>query len=103
MNVSEAKAEVEALLQSKDTNGNTATIHLWEPESMVRVAEVSYTKKMDSGGMCGGSYMQSDYPHGIAVCALVERAILARVHPPRFYDEERTEIDEALVWAVTVG
>jgi len=44
----------------------------------LRVAEVSWWQQMDIGGG-GWSYMQTSLPEGLAVCAQVERLIIAIV------------------------
>lgn len=43
-----------------------------------RVAEVGFTRRSDAG-VGGSSYMQVDVPQGLAVCAAVERAVIALV------------------------
>lgn len=78
MDVSSAVRHAEAILQrhARMETGKPVecVITLWAVES-VRVAEVDWHI-----GLSGSSYMQSDLPYGLAVCASVERWIIALVH-----------------------
>lgn len=58
-----------------------------------RVAEVSFTRRGREGDgfiTAGSSYMQSDTPHGLAVCAATERAVIGFVEEwePQYQHEE---------------
>lgn len=58
----------------------------------VRVAEVSVVTNRPDGGMHGGSYMQSDYPYGAAICRQVEFCILSLIED--WNDGAEAESDE---------
>ena len=78
----------------------TAEVSIWlwhdvadmdVPEHVgVRVAEVSFVSINELGNMAGSSYMQSD-PDGLAVCAAVERLIIA------YLENEDMDLAEDLV------
>ena len=63
------------------------------PWAGVLVAEVSFFNEQ-----CGCSYMQVDFPYGMAVCAQTERAILAFIEewPKDELDEELSRLSFCL-------
>lgn len=91
MDIREARRLVELAISKAwdgfDSETDEITIYAWsDPPSVMkrhplvgfRVAEVSCARtRPDSIG--GSSYMQGDTPHGIAVCAAAERAVIALV------------------------
>lgn len=92
-----AVTEVEESLREWDREippGWTVELVQWNVES-VRIAEVSYASPDNKAG---ASFMQSDLPWGLAVCAQAERCVLARM-----YDWSADEIaneDGTLHWLV---
>lgn len=80
----EATERIRKVLQEYAPEGFTATILAWDlPEAGLRVAEVDW-----SDGKAGAAFMQSDLPHGLAVCAQTERAIITAAF---MNDEDETE------------
>ncbi len=75
MTYTNAIAQVEKFLTKYADKDTSVRIYKW-PDSTVgiRVAEVSFFTDN-----AGASYMQSDLPYGLAVCAQVERYIIALV------------------------
>ena len=80
MSTTKAIKKVQMHLASHALNGAEVSIYFWHdqipeiskrPLAGIRVAEVSF-----SVGLSGASFMQSD-PDGLAVCAQVERCIIA--------------------------
>lgn len=85
MDIRKAKKEVEAFLlaesQRRGERTDRVAIELWERWSVLvgaRVAEVSFEfGEPGTVGSGGAAFMQVDVPHGLAVCAAVERLIIA--------------------------
>ncbi len=73
--------------------GWTVDIYTWPRDEWVgvRVAEVSI-----STASAGTSWMQSDLPHGLAVCAQVERVLLEYVGECDDLDHELDALDRLL-------
>jgi hypothetical protein len=61
----------------------TPRVEYWPNENDVRVAEVSF-----ASNSAGFAFMQSDVPHGIAVCALVERLVLDLIDEESLLDAD---------------
>lgn len=77
--------------------GAEVELILWEAASVgvgVRVAEISLLWR-EADGIVGSSWMQCD-PQSLLVCALAERAMLARMTCTGCRDsEQQSEIDDA--------
>lgn len=73
--------------------GYVVDIHIWPLNEWIgiRVAEVSI-----SNDTSGASWMQSDIPHGLAVCAQTERVLLAYVTDSDDPDSELLSLGELL-------
>jgi hypothetical protein len=69
-------------------------VHWGLPAAGFRVAEVTFSKAgvpgVDSFTWAGASYMQSDGPEGLAVCAQVERVVITDAF---MGDEQETEYE----------
>lgn len=85
-----AKAYIARILEA--TPEQKVGIYLWptDPNVGIRVAEVSV-----STGSAGASWMQSDLPHGLVVCAQVERVLLEYVGGGDDLDLELCQLEVA--------
>ena len=82
--------------------GPSPSVYIWYQNQRpplhigLRVAEVSYVSHNPDGTVVGSSYMQSD-PDGLAVCAAVERLIIA------YMQDEDVELYENAVQHLVGG
>lgn len=84
---------VKVLQEQETPPGFTVSLVTWSlPEAGFRVAEVDWVR---DDRKAGASFMQSDLPYGLAVCAQAERAIITAAFMDD-EDETQTEIDRLL-------
>lgn len=62
----------------------------------VRIAEVGYSINEGDGKASGFTFMQSDLPYGLAVCAQVERLLVTMLAENADDDEVARETDRLL-------
>lgn len=103
--------------EQKQKGNTTVTIHDWygnddrkvasrerkkRPWVGVRVSEVSIvTRPAEGGGLWGSSYMQSDFPFGMAFCAEVEKCIIALIEDWNDGAQQETDEEfERLKWII---
>lgn len=77
-----AVEQVRGHIQHKHAaDGFTVTIECWGlSEVDVRVAEVDFANGVKGVGHAGFSFMQSDAPWGLAICAQVERVVITDLY-----------------------
>ena len=108
MRVKDARNIVELAIRKCWDGFNIETdridIYAWEDGSDMRrhrvvgfrVAEVSFWRDRGGGTGGGSSYMQSDAPHGLLVCAATERAVIA------FVEEWPAEQQHEEIWRLAL-
>jgi hypothetical protein len=99
MTLKQAKDKVLEVLQDRFPE-TEVSVYYWQDGDIedtyaIRVAEVGFVQR-NATGITGGCYMQSDLPHGLAVCAQVERYIISLTK--NFEPEEILEERERLLW-----
>jgi hypothetical protein len=94
MNINAATSKVETFLNRFAPQGMKSKVHRWG-DSTPLVSEVSF-----SDNRAGCAYMQSDLPWGLAVCAQVERCVVAVSEGWENEDDGKEEF-QRLEWLLT--
>lgn len=79
-----------------DSDGEVTIVRWLDGDWGLRIAEVGWSHMNGDGTGHGFAFMQSDLPHGLAVCAQTERLLITMIAPEADMDEQKREAERLL-------